>query len=178
LNAAIDADDLVAERAECLRERVADRGRADVVIREVLGDVRRAEVDADRLARTDVAREQGAAQRGVHDQSKRGRPVEREVDVGTRGRRTREQLGRLKGGHDLFRDLGGLAALGLRDRKTAHGEIAELRALGHLDLEAPRLDTSGLCDDVGRCLLQWRVMTRHRAAQASTERSTDSRRLV
>src|SRR5262249_19118830 len=61
----VDPDDAMAEGAIDPDERVPGRRAADVVIGEVLGDVRRAVVDADRLAGAELARQQPAAQRAV-----------------------------------------------------------------------------------------------------------------
>jgi len=165
----VDADDAVAERAKRLGERVADHRAADVVIGEVLGDVRRAVVDADRLAGAELARQQAAAQRAVDHPAERRGAVGAEVDERAGGGGAGEKFARGERGRDRARDLGGVLLAGAGDREAADREIAELGAGRGLDLEVGRCDPRVSCDHLCRGEMQRRVVCSHGAADVSTD---------
>jgi hypothetical protein len=134
----VDADHGVAQPPEDLPQAPADHGRAQVPQVERLRDVRRGEVDHDRLARALV----GPAVVGVgphRGQDLLGdlRRVEAEVDEGAGG------LGRHDhAAGDLLGELGGqaqgavlaFAAEGVGDLEAGQGQVAPRGVLGRLQL--------------------------------------------
>jgi hypothetical protein len=131
----VDADDGVAERGVELRQRVADHRRADVVIREVLGDVRRRVVDAHRLA--------GAARGEQHrrvvdrgrEQAERRHAIDLHVDEGPGGGGVDDEAAARQVAGEARGDRRRLLAVGeARQRERRHGEVAELGARRRIDL--------------------------------------------
>ena len=97
---------------------------ADVVIREVLRDVRRAEVDADRLAGADPRQDRAAARRVA---------IQRNAAARFARKFTNGPAAVALASHSLGWNAAAIAcatcagsALGLRDREAADREIAEL----------------------------------------------------
>src|SRR5262249_17991789 len=116
--------------------------RADVVIRELFGDVRRRVLDEHRVARADGG-DEAAAERAAHDVAVERRAVGAKVHAGTGGLGGGQEVSRREGGGGAARALGGVAAQGRGGGKAADGEIAERgvgrRADRQLDLGAERL---------------------------------------
>jgi hypothetical protein len=131
----VDADDGVAERLVELHQRVAEHRRADVVIREVLGDVRRRVVDAHRLA---GAARGGTSRRVARPRSRAGErrhAIDLHVDEGPGGGGVDDEAAARQVAGEARGDRRRLLAVGeARQRERRHGEVAELGARRRIDL--------------------------------------------
>jgi hypothetical protein len=141
----VDADGRVAERVVESLDRRADDGRAQVADGHRLRDVRRGEVDDDRLAGADLRVAVGRAllRDLAEDGARELAAVDLEVDVGARrrGRDAFQRVPELR--RQLARDRRRRLLQRLRERKAGEREIAHRRIARLLDAQLGRGQAGG-----------------------------------
>jgi hypothetical protein len=133
----VDADGRVAERVVEALDRGTDDGGAQMADGHRLRDVRRGEVDDDRLARADLRMAVGRPllRNLAEDDARELAAVDLEVDVGTRGdggdpRERARELAR-----ELARDRRRRLLQRLREREAGEREVPERRIAGLLEAQ-------------------------------------------